>query len=344
MDENHTVTLRDIATAAGVSVSTASRVLNGDDRVGADRRASVLQAADRLGYVVNRAARSLRTRRSGTIAVVLAEESTIVFGSTYFGQLLGGIAEILNSFDLQIAVFLPQNDRDEQRLRAYLATGPVDGVLLTYNETRDQLQDHLLDKGIPLVANARSLSAKSASYVDVDNEQGAYMAVRHLLDKGCKVVATVAAQQGIAPGVDRLSGYRRALAQAGLEHGDDLIRFGDFTTDSGRQLTADLLAGRPDIDGLFVAGQLMSYGALRALREAGRRVPADVAVVGFDDLPGAESTDPPLTSIHQPVEQIGRELARLLIAEISDGTASRKRVILDTELVERDSSQLGRQP
>ncbi len=342
MDRNHTITLHDIAAAAGVSVATASRVLNGDDRVGAGRRASVLQAADQLGYVANRAARSLRTRRSGTIAVVLAEESTIVFGSTYFGQLLGGIAEILNSFDLQIAVFLPQNDRDEQRLRASLAAWPVDGVLLTYNENRDKLQDHLLDKGIPLVANARSLSVKSASYVDVDNEQGAYLAVRHLLDKGCRVIATVAAQQGIAPGVDRLNGYRRALAESGLERGEDLVRFGDFTTESGRRLTTELLASRPDIDGLFVAGQLMSYGALRALREAGRRVPTDVAVVGFDDLPGAESTDPPLTSIHQPVEQIGRELARLLIAEISDGTASRKRVILDTELVERDSSQLGR--
>jgi len=101
--------------------------------------------------------------------------------------------------------------------------------------------------------------------------------------------------------VDRLNGYLRALAEAGLEHGDDLVRFWDFTTKSGRELTAELLAGRPDIDGLFVAGQLMSYGALRALREAGRRVPTDVAVVGFDDLPGAESTNPPLTSIDQPV-------------------------------------------
>ena len=341
MDGNRTVTLHDIAAAAGVSIATASRALNGDDRVGAERRASVLQAADQLGYVANRAARSLRTKRSGTIAVVLAEESTIVFGSTYFGQLIGGISEVLNSHDLQLAVFLPQTERDEQRLRAYLATKPVDGVLLTYNENRDKLQDHLLDRGIPLVTNARSLSDKSASYVDVDNEQGSYSGVRHLLDKGCRVVATVAPHQGISPGVDRLNGYRRAMAEAGLEHGDDLIRFGDFTTASGRHLTADLLAGRPDIDGLFVAGQLMSYGALRALREAGRRVPTDIAVVGFDDLPGAESTDPPLTSIHQPVEQIGRELARLLIGEISDGIPSRKRVILDTDLVERESSQLG---
>jgi hypothetical protein len=142
-------------------------------------------------------------------------------------------------------------------------------VLLTYNENRDKLQDHLLDRGIPLVTNARSLSEKSASYVDVDNEQGSYSGVRHLLDKGCRVVATVAPHQGISPGVDRLNGYRRAMAEAGLEHGDDLIRFGDFTSASGRQLTAELLAGRPDIDGLFVAGQLMSYGALRARGSGG---------------------------------------------------------------------------
>ena len=145
------------------------------------------RAAERLGYVPNRAARSLRTRRSGSIGVVLAEPSAVVFGNPFFGQLLSGIAQELNERDLQLTLFLPQNERDERRLQSYLASGHVDGVLLTFYQDRDPIYDQLARNGIPVVVNARPLYGSSpVSYVDADNDGGAALAVEHLLEQGCR--------------------------------------------------------------------------------------------------------------------------------------------------------------
>jgi DNA-binding LacI/PurR family transcriptional regulator len=333
------VTLNDVATAAQVSRATASRVLTGDARVGAEYRSAVLAAARRLGYVPNRAARSLRTRRSGSVGVVLAEPSAVVFGNPFFGQLLGGIAQQLTERDLQLTLFIPQNERDERRLSSYLASGHVDGVLLTFYQDRDPLYDRLAQNGIPVVVNARPLRASSASYVDADNEGGAALAVEHLLEQGCRRIATIAGPPGTSAGAERLAGYRRALQAAGLGIDESLIRVGDFTTPSGRELTAELIRENSGIDGLFVAGELMAYGALNALHRLGRRIPDDVAVVSFDDLPGAATTDPPLTSVHQPVEQMGREMTRLLLAQLDEDDRIPRQVILGTHLVVRESSQ-----
>jgi DNA-binding LacI/PurR family transcriptional regulator len=333
------VTLVDVAAAAKVSRATASRVLTGDERVGARYQSAVLAAAERLGYVPNRAARSLRTRRSGSVGVVLAEPSAVVFGNPFFGQLLAGIAQALNERDLQLTLFLPQSERDEQRLASYLASGHVDGVLLTFYQDRDPLYDRLARKGIPVVVNARPLQASSASYVDADNEGGAMQAVEHLVEQGCRTIATIAGPLGTSAGAERLAGYRRARERAGVPVDESLIRVGDFTTPSGREVTTELIADRPDVDGLFVAGELMAYGVLNALHRLGRRIPDDVAVVSFDDLPGAASTDPPLSSIHQPVEQMGREMTRLLLAQLDDDDRIPRQVILGTHLVVRESSR-----
>jgi DNA-binding LacI/PurR family transcriptional regulator len=333
------VTLSDVAAMAKVSRATVSRVLNGDERVGPRYRSAVLSAAQRLGYVPNRAARSLRTRRSGSIGVVLAEPSSVVFGNTFFGLLLSGIAGVLNERDLLLTLFMPQNDRDERRLQSYLATGHVDGVLLTFYQDRDPLYDLLVRNGIPVVVNARPLYAPSATYVDADNKGGAVQATEHLLEQGCRAVATIAGPLGTSAGAERLDGYRRALAAAGIAPDESLIRVGDFTTPSGRELAAELIRSRPDIDGLFVAGELMAYGVLDALHRLGRRIPDDVAVVSFDDLPGAETTDPPLSSVHQPVEQMGREMTRLLLAQLDEDDRIPRQVILGTRLVVRESSQ-----
>jgi DNA-binding LacI/PurR family transcriptional regulator len=331
-------TLNDVAALARVSRATVSRVLNGDDRVGGSYRSAVMAAADQLGYVPNRAARSLRTRRSGSVGVVLAEPSAVVFGNPFFGDLLSGIAKVLNERDLQLTLFLPQSDRDERRLQAYLAAGHVDGVLLTFHQDRDPFYDVLVTNGIPVVVNARPLYVSSASYVDADNEGGAAQAVAHLVEQDCTTIATIAGPLRTSAGAERLSGYRKALAAAGREADESLIRVGDFTTASGRELVTDLLKSRPDTDGLFVAGELMAYGALEALHRLGRTIPADVAVVSFDDLPGAATTDPPLSSVHQPVELMGREMTRLLLAQLDSDDEVPRQVILGTHLVVRESS------
>jgi DNA-binding LacI/PurR family transcriptional regulator len=333
------VTLNDVAAAAQVSRATASRVLLGDARVGPAYRSAVLAAAQQLGYVPNRAARSLRTRRSGSIGVVLAEPSPVVFGNPFFGQLLAGIAQQLNEQDLQLTLFLPQNERDERRLQSYLSSGHVDGVLLTFYEDRDPLYEQLVRNGIPVVANARPLQVSRASYVDADNEGGAAQGVQHLIEQGCQKIATITGPLGSSAGAERLAGYRRALQRAGMAVDESLIRVGDFTTPSGRTRTTELLRDHPDIDGLFLAGEFMAYGSLDALHRLGRKIPEDVAVVSFDDLPGAATTDPPLTSVHQPVEQMGREMTRLLLAQIDDNDNIPRQVILGTHLVIRESSR-----
>src|SRR5262249_23531949 len=161
------------------------------------------------------------------------------------------------------------------------------GVLLTFYEDRDALYNHLITKGIPVVANARPLGIPSASYVDVDNRQGARLAVEHLLQQGCRTIATVVGPLRTSAGIERLHGDKQPISAAARPTDESLIRVGDFTTVSGKELTLELLAERPDIDGLFVAGELMAYGALHALNRKARRVPEDIAVVSFDDLPAA---------------------------------------------------------
>jgi DNA-binding LacI/PurR family transcriptional regulator len=333
------VTLSDVAGMARVSRATVSRVLNGDARVAPAYRSAVSAAAASLGYVPNPAARSLRTKRSGSVGVVLAEPNMVVFGNAFFDLLLRGIAKELNERDLLLTLWIPQSDRDERRLRAYLASGHVDGVLLTFYQDRDPFYELLVRNGIPVVLNARPLHATGATYVDVDNEGGATQATEHLIDQGCRTIATIAGPLGTSAGIGRLNGYRHALSAADRPFDEQLIRVGDFTTPSGRERTYQLLRDRPDIDGLFVAGEMMAYGALEALHRLRRRIPDDVAIVSFDDLPGAQTTDPPLTCVHQPIEQMGMEMTRLLLSRLENDDGLPRQVTLGTSLVVRESSR-----
>ncbi len=189
-----------------------------------------------------------------------------------------------------------------------------------------------------MVAAGRPPQGTTASYVDVDNRGGARTAVEHLIDGGRHVIATIAGPQDMTPGIDRLGGYRDALAGADREADPGLEVIGDFTQESGVLAMERLLAARPDIDAVFAASDLMAAGAISALAAAGRRVPDDVAVVGFDDSPVATTVRPALTSVRQPIEEMGHEMARLLIDAVGGRDPVVRRVILDTELIRRASS------
>jgi DNA-binding LacI/PurR family transcriptional regulator len=184
----------------------------------------------------------------------------------------------------------------------------------------------------------------SVSYVDVDNRGGARSAVAHLIARGRTVIATVAGPADMAPGVDRLAGYRDALVEGGLGTDPNLEVVSDFTQAGGASAMERLLAARPDIDAVFAASDLMAAGALAVLTAAGRRVPKDVAIVGFDDSPVATTTQPNLTSVRQPIEEMGHEMARLLIDAVEGADPVPRRVILATELIERASSAGRRTP
>jgi DNA-binding LacI/PurR family transcriptional regulator len=330
-------TLEEVAAAAGVSRATVSRVVNGLDRVSPKTRLSVQQAVDRLGYTPNRVARSLATRRTDSVALVIPEPATKLFGDPFFSRLVTGISEVLSAADKQLVLLAPQSRDDDARLERYLAASQTDGVLLVSLHGDDPLPSHLLRRGIPVVVGGRP-PVEGVSYVDVDNVQGAMSAVRHLIGLGRRRVATITGPLDMAVAADRLEGYRRALREAGLPSDPALEASGGFEQEAARRAMSELLDRAPDLDAVFVASDLMGAGALQALRRAGRRVPQDVALVGYDDSLIASSTEPSLSSVRQPTEDMGREMARLLLAAVSANPGVARRVILDTQLVIRQSS------
>jgi DNA-binding LacI/PurR family transcriptional regulator len=275
------------------------------------------------------------TRRSDSIAVVIPEPTTQLFGDPFFPRVLRGISEALGQEGLQLVLLMPQARADEVRVERYLEAGHVDGVLLISLHGADPLPAALRRHGVPVVVGGRP-PEEGFTFVDVDNRGGAATAVGHLLDTGRGRIATIAGPQDMAVGADRLAGYRHRLAGAG--HDPSLVEVADFTHDGGRSAMDRLLAREPSLDGVFVASDLMAIGALTALRAAGRSVPDDVALVGFDDAPMAATADPPLTSIRQPIEEMGREMAQLLVHEIRHPRAETRQVILGTQLMVRSSS------
>ena len=332
-------TLEAVARAAGVSRATVSRVVNGSPRVSPEVRRAVERAIERLGYVPNPAARSLVTRRSDSVGLVIPEPTGRLFDDPFFPRLLRGIGAELSNRELQLVLLMPQSRAEEARIERYLAAGHVDGVLLVSLHGDDPLPARLARRGIPVVVGGRPPENAPVSYVDVDNVQGARSAVEHLLERGRRVIATVAGPPDMSAGIDRLAGYRDALRAAGHEPDARLEAVGYFTQAGGAAAMRRILEGRPDVDAVFAASDLMAVGAIRVLRESGRRVPEDVAVVGFDDSPIAETSDPPLTSIRQPIEEMGREMVRLLLGHATGTGAIPRRVILATQLVPRRSSE-----
>ncbi|HEY6608334.1 MAG TPA: LacI family DNA-binding transcriptional regulator [Candidatus Limnocylindria bacterium] len=330
-------TLEQVARAANVSRATASRVVNGDRRVADASRTAVEAAVRELAYTPNRAARALVTRRSESVAVVIPEPAGQLFGDPFFPRLLRGVSGELAAEGLQLVLLMPQDRFDERRVSRYLSGGHTDGVLLVSLHGDDPLPVDLQRQGIPAVVGGRP-SAAGMTYVDVDNRDGAAMAVRHLIGMGRSGIATIAGPQDMAPGADRLAGYRDVLADVDGGIDDRRIEIADFTLDGGRAAMERLLASSTAIDAVFAASDLLALGALAALHAAGISVPAEVAVVGFDDSTLAASAIPALTSVRQPIEEMGREMVRLLMEEIRSPGRPPRRVILDTELVQRDST------
>jgi DNA-binding LacI/PurR family transcriptional regulator len=330
-------TLEDVAARAGVSRATVSRVVNGSPNVSDAVRHAVEAAIDEMGYSPNRAARSLAAARSETIALVVSEPSVRLFADPFFAGTTLGVTRALTGSRYQLVLLMTSAEDDRDRIERHLVRGGADGALLLSARADDPLARHLADAGIRCVVAGRPPADADVGYVDADNAGGAQRAVAHLLARGCRTVGTVTGPADMVPGAARRAGWEMALRDAGATADAELAAAADFTRAGGDAATRSLLARRPDVDGLFVASDLMALGALDALRAAGRRVPDDVAVVGFDDTELARSSDPPLTTVRQPIEQLGAEMARLLIAQL-DEDAPPAGVVLRTELVVRRSA------
>jgi DNA-binding LacI/PurR family transcriptional regulator len=338
-------TLDDVARRSGVSRSTASRAINGEPGVRATVAERVHKAVAELGYVPNQAARRLVTRRSNAIAVVVAEPQNHLFVDPFFDRRLRGIRQELALHGAQPVLLLVEEPDDYPRVGTFLAGGHVDGALLFALRADDPLPEMVDRLGLPAVVGGHPATGSGDRghgyvYVDADNRGGAREAVRHLRSLGRERVATITGPLDQAAAIDRLAGYRDVL----LESPAELIAEGDFTMRGGSEAMAALLDRCPELDAVFVASDLMASGALRVLRERGRRTPEDVAVVGFDNLvPIAEATDPPLTTVHQDIEEMGRLMARVLFRRTSStpgegGGYPLTSVITPTRLVLRNSA------
>jgi DNA-binding LacI/PurR family transcriptional regulator len=329
-------TLEQVAALAGTSRATASRVVNQNPKVSPAARRAVERAIQELGYTPNRAARSLVTRRSDSIGLVVTESEERLFGEPFFASLLRGVSDALAETDIQLVLLMSRSNEERSRVERFLSTH-VDGVLLVSAHADEPLLERLTSGTIPAVLAGRPLRPTSLPYVDVDNVGGAYEAVRHLVDRGRQRIATIAGPQDMAAGIDRLEGYRKAVED--LPGADEtLLAVGDFSTPSGERAAEELLERRPDLDAIFAASDLMAVGALQALKRVGRRVPEDVAVVGFDDSVVATTTNPRLTSVHQPTGDLGRQMI-MRLREALDGPSLVPSVtVLPTHLVARDST------
>ncbi|MEU4114174.1 LacI family DNA-binding transcriptional regulator [Kitasatospora sp. NPDC028055] len=331
-------TLEEVAALAGVGRGTASRVINGSPRVSEKARTAVERAVAELGYVPNRAARALATSRTDAIALVVPEAETRLFSEPYFADIISGVSAELSSTQLQLLLVLVRDQREHERLSAYLRADRVDGVLLVAVHQDDPLPVMLEDLGIPAVLAGRRGEHEPLSYVAADNAGGARMAVRHLLRRGCRRIATVTGPLDMEGAQARLAGYRAALAESEAGTLPELVAVADFTESGGRAAMAELLEREPGVDAVFCASDVLAAGALQALRAAGRRVPEDVAVVGFDDSIVARHTDPPLTTVRQPTQEMGRAMVRQLLEQIAEPGRARRQLVMATELVVRDSA------
>lgn len=333
-------TLEEVALRAGVGRGTVSRVINGSPRVSDRAKAAVEAAIAELGYVPNRAARALAGNRTDAIALVIPEPETRLFAEPYFSDIIRGIGAELADTDMQLLLTLIRTPKERTRFAQYLAAHRVDGVLLVSVHEDDPLPDLMEELEMPAVLNGRRSDLESVSYVDADNVGGARAAVAHLIARGRRQVATITGPPDMYVARSRLDGYRQAVESAaeGLGGFDTaLVARDDFTEEGGRRAMRELLVRRPDIDGVFAASDVMAAGARAVLREAGRRVPDDVALVGFEDSAIARHMDPALTSVRQPTEEMGRTMARVLLEEIAERKSVRRHVVLSTELVQRES-------
>ncbi|GAC1470605.1 MAG: LacI family DNA-binding transcriptional regulator [Chloroflexota bacterium] len=329
------MTIRDIAAGAGVSVATVSRVLNGRPDVATKTRERVLRCIRKNGYATNRTARGLAAGRTGLIGLTVPSVQP-----EYFSQIVGGAADALYDRDARFVLCPTKNEHDrEVGLLQRLMHGTTDGAVLILPSESDTELVQLQEKGYPFViVDPESPVSEGIPVVASAHWHGARAATLHLVELGHRRIAAVTGPRGRVASVDRLAGYCAALSSVGVQAFDDLIREADFHIDGGYAAARALLALPSAPTAIFCFNDHMAVGALRAARERGVHVPRDLSIVGFDDVQLASAVSPALTTVRQPLREMGSvaisQLYRLLDGTMADMT----RVDLSTRLVVRDST------
>lgn len=331
-------TLEEVARLAGVSRATVSRVINNHPNVRTTVREKVWQAVRDSGYRPHAVARSLVTHRTGILGVVIPEAVSTLFTDPFFPLFLRGATEACNAHQQQLMLVLLSDPTGEQEMyQRVLRNGYLEGVIVASATVGDPLIAAMLRDNIPFVSVGRHPD-KRVHAVDVDNLGGARTAVEHLLRLGHRRIATIAGPAEMISGQDRLEGYRQALESYHVPLNKRLVVHGDYTEAGGALAMQKLLPEGPTA--VFVASDTMAVGALKWLRQAGRRVPDDIALVGFDDIPVASAVEPRLTTVRQPISRLGALAVDVLVGLLQGPPSvppSPQRIVLPTELVIRDS-------
>jgi len=349
-------TLEDVARAAGVSRATVSRVVNGAPNVSTELQRVVQDAIAAVGYVPNRAARQLITGRSGVIALVMSIASQApsppsalaaaggvgpeaapdrVFADPFFGRIVAGVLGFLRPRRLHPLLMLAEDGASRAQVLDHLREGAADGALVVSIEPSDPLPGLLVEAGLPAVFFARPERPLPVRYVDLAHQDGGRLAAERLLTQGRRRVAAIAGPLTLHAGRARLDGFCDTMARHGVAYVPYAV--GNFTQDSGEQAMRELLEREPELDGVFASNDLMAVGALHVLLERGRRVPQDVAVIGFDDSSAATASRPRLTTVRQPVEEMAARMAQLLLERLDEPEAPPRAVLFDSELIVRAS-------
>ncbi len=333
------VTSQDVADAAGVSRTTVSMVLNDvpGAKISEETRQRVLKVAQKLGYVPDAAAQALASRRSQIIGLVQARQTHHIIADAFLNQMVGGLLQSVHRHDMRLLIDIVEPEHQKETYLRLVRAKHIDGLLLAGPRIDDEGLRALEEDRFPTVLIGYQPDIALCS-VDVDNRAAARMAVAHLIQLGHERIACITnAPPTYGAPVERLAGYRDALEAAGLVYDEGLVRYGDYDLTSGYEQMKDLLEEGPEFTAAFVSSDVVALGAMAAIQERGLRVPEDIAMVGFDDVPFARHTNPRLTTIHVPAVEMARWACEMLIQLIQQGELSNPHRILDTHLVVRES-------
>lgn len=333
-NEDAMTTIKDIARKAGVAPSVVSRALNNKYGVKSSTKELILKLAEEMNYYPNTAARSLVTRKTGTIGIMMADIS-----EPFYSQIIKGMEYIANQTGYTLLFSNSYESIEHNRvLHKMINAERVDGLVIVGSNIQEKnFSMTLIEQEIPFVLVERNFSDPRVNCIWVDNIEGAYLATKYLIEKGRRKIAHIAGNLYFQVTLDRIEGYKKALREAKIDYSEELIVSGNYVWQSGYETMKDILRHHPQCDSVFIASDTMAYGALQAIAEAGLSVPDDIAVIGFDDLEFSRLTNPPLTTVHQPRYEMGKKSLELLVALLRNKKENGVKICLKPELVIRRS-------
>jgi LacI family transcriptional regulator len=326
--------MRDVAAAAGVSVTTVSHVINGTRFVSEDLRNRVLEAMEELNYRPNILARGLRVGKTNTIGLIVPDNS-----NPFFAEVSRVVEDV--GFDSGYSVILCNSDGNLDKELTYIAVlvaKQVDGIIFIASSSQSEHLRLLTNEKIPVVVADREMPDLDVDLVLVDNSRGGYEATKYLLELGHRRIGCITGPSDITPSAERINAYRQALSEFNVPFEENLVVRGDFQFEGGKRAMSQLLALPKVPSAVFICNDVMAIGAMGSIRSAGLRIPEDISIVGFDDIDQASATWPPLTTVAQPIEQMARIATELLIGRLAGSVdLERKRMVLEAKLVIRSS-------